>query len=152
MKSQPRDSLAFDKIAELLALLGYTPDEYGVPQGEWPNWPKTNPLALLDAEGERVGPGDEHRETLAWKADILWAATLVWAGVINLCEDEIKQEAPLTDWMEVALFLRQADLDKFWNRPGVGISSPAEFREKYQDGKIHRIQKDELHQLLFNSK
>ena len=119
----PSDHI-LNSIADLLARLGYEPDEQGFPSG-MPPVSKTNPLVILDATAEAIQVGGHRQKSLAWKADVLKAATLVWAEAIEFTEDKIQEACPLASWWDVSSLLLTSDMEKFWNRRGVGLSKEA---------------------------
>jgi hypothetical protein len=124
------------QIADILARLGFEPDEYGEPQGPRPLVTETNPLVLLDgfkSIGRRSGEYQQ-ADTLRWKADVLEVATLVWAGVA-LSDDEVREIWPDVLYSDVWFLLNYSDLATFWNRPGVGKKA-ADIRAEYERGEF----------------
>ena len=125
-----------ERIADLLARLGYMPDLWGFPVGKWPELPKCHPLAILD--GLTAYEGDNVHDTLAWKANVLEVASLLWAGAIRL--DELETEYP--DYASLGIsgdaiaisVVMDSDLKSFWGRPGVGLLAE-DIRAKWQSGK-----------------
>jgi hypothetical protein len=134
LKDNPSEH-AINKIADLLARLGFEPDEYGRPHGDWPPIARINPLVLLDGLHESVETRDGmivRQDTLAWKTDCLEAATLIWAGAID-SEEQIQEACPLASMGVVFELLTYSDLEAYWNRRGVGLTA-ADIREKWKRG------------------
>jgi len=145
---------ALDKIADLLARLGFEPNELGIPRGDWPSITKTDPRVLLDAMSESIGkrPGDwgDRQNTLAWRADVLEAATLVWAGAIELDEKQVQDICPRALVGEVLMFLEYCDLETFWKRSGVGRTA-SDIREMWERGE-RVVDRDSLADMLRRAK
>jgi len=137
LRNNPSDHV-INRIADLLARLGFEPDKHGIPSGDWPPITRTNPLVLLDSWAVSYRYlTDESKsgryDTLAWKEDVLEAATLVWAGIIEFEEEQIQQVCPLAAEFEVLYLLNHSDLEAYWKRRGVGMTA-ADIREKWEQG------------------
>lgn len=125
LQNTPVEYWVFD-VAEALARFNLEPNEWARPIGELPPIVNASPLVYLNrlirsliwqADGSV-----KTFDTLEWKADILKAASLVWAGVIDFEDDQIKEVAPLADKGTVMSLLAASDLERFWNRRGVGMT------------------------------
>lgn len=150
--SRGLSELAINKIADLLARLGFEPNEHGVPCGDWPLITETNPLVILDGFRESIGARPEgvssEQNTLEWKADVLQAATLIWAGAIT--PDEIAEFCPRATMGDVFILLQYSDLKAFWGRPGVGKTAQG-IRAEWERGEFY-IDKTALADMLRRAK
>jgi hypothetical protein len=111
-------------IADLLARLGYEPDEHGRPVGDCPRMANSGTRAYLDSLTEN---------TLEYRADNLEAAILVWAGIIELNQEEIEEACPEALVPEVFHILQTTNLDSFMNRRGYS-KTRQEIREMWARG------------------
>lgn len=136
LQSNPPEDV-LDTVAYTLARLGFQPDERGMPIGELPPVPPINPLAILDSIGsssyQRPEGSVDVRDTLEWKANILEAATLIWAEAEKA--EGIPEVYPILppEPMWVREILLYSDLEKFWLRPGVGLTA-GDIRKKWDRG------------------
>lgn len=124
-----------NRISDLLARLGFEPDEEGFPSGNWPTITNTDPRVYLDSLASRVSVGKDHEyvdETMEWKEDILIATSLIWAGVISYDEQQIADVAPLATPNDVMELMTFCDLDGFFNRPGFN-KTPADIKKDWEE-------------------
>lgn len=116
--------LVMQTIADLLARLGYEPDEKGLPIGNWPPVSKMDTRVYLDSLVEN---------TLEYRADNLEAAMLVWAGVIELTQEQIQEACPQAIVPEVAHLLEMTGFDAFMCRRGYARKQ-ADIRQAWESG------------------
>jgi hypothetical protein len=147
------DNHTKNRIADLLARLGYEPDSDGVPWGEWPRITNTDPRVYLDALGDRLlydRNGTRIDDTLNWKSEVLEAATLVWVGAIKLEENEIRETFNYVTVGDIVCLLNFTDLKTFWNRQGEG-KTEQDILAKWSNGE-RIVDKAKLSDMLRNYK
>lgn len=129
---------ALYRIAELLARLGFEPDEYGVPIGNWPAITKTDVRVFLDHLAESVGPGERREKSLTWKNNVISIAKLVWAGAIELDPKQIEDASQTLDFGttvscgDIAMLVAFCDLDGFFKHQSFSFEK-AKVRESWKN-------------------
>ena len=136
LEEEPTEEV-LQRVADLLARLGFEPDECDYPHGGWPRIADIDPRVLLDGLGEVVivdGEENTSRRESSWKfkADLLRAAILVWAGAIDLDREQIAGVAPRASVGSVLMLLLYCDLGAFMQRPGYSYSKD-EVRQRWEE-------------------